>query len=360
MDEQLQPLREQIDTLDAQILALLNQRAQVAQQVGEVKKEFNAPVFRPERELQVIARVEAANQGPLLPDSIAAIWREIMSACRALEKRCVVACLGPAGTYSEQAVFNYFGRSVEVLTCPTMDEVFRATESGAADFGVVPVENSSEGAVSRTLDLLLQTPLKISGEVALPIHHTLYTQSGEMTQVTTICAHSQALAQCQRWLNQHYPKIARQSVASNAEAVRLAQDDPSIAGIAGDAAATVYNVKAVASHIQDDAHNKTRFLVVGHDETGASGQSGQDQTSMILSVPNKPGAVVALLQPLADHGVSMTRLESRPARQGAWEYYFYVDIEGHQHDANVVQALRQLKEQAAFMKVLGSYPKSVV
>ncbi|MES2260743.1 MAG: prephenate dehydratase [Pseudomonadota bacterium] len=356
MTDKLKPLREQIDAIDAQILALLNQRAKVAQQVGHVKAETMAPVFRPEREAQVLRGVADRNPGPMDSGDLQTIFREIMSACRALEKRVTVAYLGPVGTFSEQAVYQQFGSAVEGLPCASIDEVFRATEAGTADFGVVPVENSSEGAINRTLDLMLQTSLIISGEVSIAVHHSLMTKSGNMDGVTVICAHSQALAQCQVWLNQNYPNIERRAVASNAEAARLAGENPHMAAIASEIAGTQYKLGVVKGHVQDDPHNRTRFAVVGHLQTNPS---GKDQTSIVLAVPNKAGAVYQLLAPLATHGVSMTRFESRPARMGTWEYYFYVDIEGHVHDAAVAQALVELKDQAAFFKVLGSYPLSL-
>jgi chorismate mutase/prephenate dehydratase len=352
-DDKLKPLREQIDALDAQLLTLLNERAKVAQLVGHVKAETNAPVFRPEREAQVLARVAKNNPGPLHSSDLQSIFREVMSACRALENRVTVAFLGPVGTYSEQAVWQQFGQAVTELPCISIDEVFRSVEAGTAEFGVVPVENSTEGTINRTLDLLLQTTLTISGEVALPVHHSLMTRSGSMDGIKRICAHSQALAQCQSWLNEHYPTTERQAVASNGEAAKIATDDHSAAAIAGEMAAKRYGLSIVHAHIQDDPHNRTRFVVIGRLSPSAC---GKDQTSIVLSVPNKPGAVYELLAPLAKHGVSMTRFESRPARTGRWDYYFYVDIQGHANDPTVSKALAELQTQAAFFKVLGSYP----
>ena len=352
-DDKLKPLRDQIDAIDAQLISLLNQRAGVAQQVGHIKAETNAPVFRPEREAQVLARVAERNHGPLASSDLQSIFREVMSACRALEKRITVAYLGPAGTYSEQAVWQQFGQAVEGLPCVSIDEIFRSVEAGTAEFGVVPVENSTEGTVNRTLDLLMRTTLSISGEVALPVQHSLMTLTGTMDSVTRICAHSQALAQCQAWLNEHYPQLERRAVASNGEAARMASEEPGVAAIAGDMAARRYSLAIAHAHIQDDPHNRTRFFVVG---TLQPGPSGRDQTSLLLSVPNKSGAVYGLLAPLARHGVSITRFESRPARTGRWEYFFFVDIEGHAHDAKVAEALAELQTQAAFFKVLGSYP----
>ena len=355
-DKKLKPLREQIDAIDAQILDLLNARARIAQQVGHVKAETNAPVFRPEREAQVLRSVADRNPGPLVASDVQTIFREIMSACRALEKRVSVAFLGPVGTFTEQAVYQQFGHAVEGVSCSSIDEVFRSTEAGMSEFGVVPIENSSEGTISRTLDLLLQTPLAISGEISLPVHHSLMTRNGTMEGIKRICAHSQALAQCQIWLNQHCPNIERQAVASNAEAARIASEDSAVAAIAGEMAAQTYNLLIVNAHIQDDPHNRTRFAVIGRLQTAPS---GKDQTSLVLSVPNKAGAVYNLLAPLAKHGVSMKRFESRPARMGTWEYYFYVDVEGHAHHEKVARALTELQQNAAFFKVLGSYPVSL-
>lgn len=352
-DDKLLPLRQKIDAIDAQILDLLNQRARVAQEVGHVKAETNAPVFRPEREAQVLRRAADRNPGPLLGTDIQTIFREVMSACRALEKRVVVAYLGPEGTFSEQAVYQQFGHAIEGLPCVSIDEVFRDAEAGTADFGVVPIENSSEGVINRTLDLLLQTTLTISGEVAIPVHHSLMTASGNMEGITRICAHSQALAQCNAWLNQNYPAIERQAVASNAEAARMAGEDKSVAAIAGEIAGQKYNLQTVNAHIQDDPHNRTRFAVIGRLRTAPS---GRDQTSIVLSVPNKAGAVYNLLAPLARHGVSMTRFESRPAKTGHWEYYFYIDLDGHPEQPHVAAALAELRELCAFFKIIGAYP----
>ena len=353
MEKLLKPLRDQIDAIDVQLLDLLNRRARVAQEVGHVKNKVDAPVFRPEREAQVLRAITDRNPGPLGNNELQTIFREIMSACRSLEKKVIVAYLGPEGTFSEQAVYQHFGKSINAIPCASIDEVFRAAEAGTADFGVVPIENSTEGAISRTLDLLMQTPLTISSEVSIPIHHNLMTLSGNMDGVRSICAHSQALAQCQGWLNQHYPNIMRQAVASNAEAARLASEDPAVAAIAGEIASQHYGLQVVSAHIQDEPQNRTRFAVIGHKETEPS---GKDQTSLVLSVQNKAGAVYKMLAPLEKFGVSMTRFESRPAKTGAWEYYFFVDIEGHVKEEKIRLALAELKDSVAYFKVLGSYP----
>jgi len=354
-DGELDALRAAIDAVDREIVERLNRRARLAQQVGEFKHRTDAPVYRPEREAQIMARLRSINPGPLSGDAIEAIWREVVSACRELERRLRVAYLGPAGTFSEQALLRHFGSSVEAMPCATIDEVFRATEAGTTDFGVVPVENSSEGAVNRTLDLLLLTPLSISGEVSVPVRQNLMTISGSLDGVRRIASHPQSLAQCAGWLDRNAPGIERLPVASNAEAARLAATEPGTAAIAGDHAAQRYGLQIVARSIQDDANNRTRFAVIGRH---ACAPSGADQTSLILSVPDRAGAVHALIEPFARHGVSMKRFESRPARQGLWEYYFYIDVIGHRDDPPVVAALAELKSQAAFCKVIGSYPRA--
>lgn len=355
MDQDILPLREQIDAIDREIIALLNRRARLAQQIGEHKQRLQLPVFRPEREREVIRKVQDASSGPLHDDGIAAIWREVMSACRALEAREKVAFLGPEGTYSEVAARRFFGASCEFTPCADFDEVFRAQLSGAADYGVVAVENSTEGAVARTMDLLLAHPVRIVGEINLAIHHNLLRSVSGLEGVRAVLAHPQALSQCRSWLDAHLPGVERRAVASNAEGARLASEDASLAAIAGDHAAALYALHVAAAHIQDEAQNRTRFAVLGRRAPPAT---GNDRTSLILAVPNRAGAVVAMLQPLAAHGVSMTRFESRPARSGAWEYYFYVDIQGHADDAPVRAALDALRGHCAYFKDLGSYPVS--
>jgi chorismate mutase/prephenate dehydratase len=355
VDERLAELRRSIDAVDAQIVELISRRAGFAREVGEVKKLVDAPVYRPEREAQIFAKLRSINPGPLPNASIEAVYREIISACRELERRMRVAYLGPAGTFSEQALYRHFGSGVEPIACPSIDEVFRATEAGSTDFGIVPVENSTEGAVNRSLDLFLQTPLRICGEVSVPVRHNLLTRSGSMDGVRRICAHAQALAQCVGWLDRSFPGIERVPVSSNAEGARLASVEEHTAAIAGDAAASRYGLEAVAGGIQDDPLNRTRFAIVGHYDCGPS---GNDQTSLILSVPDRAGAVYALIEPLARHGVSMKRFESRPARSGQWEYYFYIDILGHRDDAAVAAALAEIRTHAAFSKVVGSYPRA--
>lgn len=350
-------LRVQIDALDRQLLTLLNQRAGLAQQVGEIKKHEGSPVFRPEREAQVIDGLKALNAGPLRAESVAPIWREIMSACRSLEAPTRVAYLGPAGTFSEEAAIGFFGSSTTGVLSGNIDEVFRSTVAGAADFGVVPVENSTEGMVARSLDLFLTTPLMIVGETSLLIRHNLLRKTTELAGIATVCAHPQALAQCQSWLSQHLPDAERRPVSSNAEGARLAAQDNSMAAIASTRAASNYGLHVVSPAIQDDAHNRTRFVIVALPEQHPQPKpSGHDCTSLVVSVANRPGAVHDMLVPLKQHGVSMTRLESRPARSGQWEYLFYIDLAGHPEQPHVAAALNELRAQCSFFKLLGAYP----
>ncbi len=353
-------LRQQIDRVDRDLLELLNRRAGLALEVGELKKREGSVVFRPEREAQVIDGLKAENAGPLQSDSVAPIWREIMSACRALETPTRVAYLGPAGTFSEEAALGFFGSSLVRLPCASIDEVMHATTSGAADFGVVPVENSTEGVVARSLDLFLTTPLFIIGETSLIVRHNLLRRDDHLADISAVCAHPQALAQCHRWLSHHLPDAERRPVSSNAEGARLAGQDRRLAAIASQRAASEYGLHIVAPAIQDDPHNRTRFAIVTHPSRHpAPKASGHDCTSLVVSVTNRPGAVHDMLVPLKNHGVSMTRFESRPARSGQWEYYFYIDVEGHPDDLRVDAALKELRSACAYFKILGTYPIDV-
>ena len=357
MTANLADLRVQIDALDRELLSLLNRRAQVAEQVGEVKKREGTPFFRPDRVAQVIEQIQQANQGPLKNEHVAAVWREIMSACLALESPVRVAYLGPAGTFSEQAALQFFGASIEHVPCVSIDEVFRATAAGSASYGVVPVENSTEGVVSRSLDLFLNSPLHIVGEISLMVRHNLLRLSESLEGIDAVYAHPQALAQCQGWLTTHLPHADRRTASSNAEGARLATTNPAWAGIASDRAATQLGLYTAAHAIQDDAFNRTRFAVVCLPQTLPSPPaSGKDCVSLVVSVPNRPGAVHDILVPLKKHGVSMTRFESRPARSGQWEYYFYIDLQGHPSQPPMAAALADLQSLCAFYKVLGTYP----
>ncbi len=354
MSDELLNLRNQIDHLDEEILARLAERAQCAQRIGTIKQ---GNLYRPEREAQVLRRLADANPGPLPDAAVQTIFREIMSACLALEQPLKVAYLGPAGTFSESASRKHFGSAPNFLPLSTIDDVFRAVEAGNVDYGVVPVENSTEGAVGGTLDLLLANPLKICGEVKLRIHQQLLSRADGIGAAKRLYSHAQSLAQCHEWLNRNLASLPRVPVASNAEAARLAAEDPESCAIAGEAAAELYGLKVLAANIEDDPNNTTRFLVIARHDAGPS---GSDRTSLVCSATNRPGAMHALLEPFARHGVSMTKLQSRPARSGLWEYVFYIDIEGHQDEAPVAAALKELNERAAFVKVLGSYPVAAI
>jgi chorismate mutase/prephenate dehydratase len=354
MTDRLKALRDRIDALDEEILRLSNARAEIAHEIGALKE--NGAIYRPEREAQVLRRLQALNLGPLPTTAVARLFTEIMSACRALEDSFAVAFLGPRGTFSEEAAIKHFGGSTGKVAAGSIDEVFRKVAAGSAGYGVVPVENSTEGAVGRTLDLLLATPLRICGEIALPVHQYLLAKRDGAAPLTRIYSHAQSLAQCHDWLEQNLPGVVRIAVVSNAEAARLAAAETGAAAIASQTAAELYGLDVRASNIEDDPNNTTRFLVIG---THDAAPSGRDKTSLVMSAANRPGAVHALLSPLAQHGVSMTRLESRPSRTGLWEYVFFVDIEGHQDDPHVARALDELQPLAAFLKVLGSYPVAV-
>ena len=359
MTAKLADLRVQIDAIDRELLALMNRRAQIAEQVGEVKKREGTPFFRPDRVAQVIEKIQQANTGQLKNEHVAAVWREIMSACLALESPVRVAYLGPVGTFSEQAALQFFGASIEHVPCISIDEVFRATATGSAEYGVVPVENSTEGMVSRSLDLFLNSPLHIIGEVSLMVRHNLLRLYDSLENIEAVYAHPQALAQCQGWLSTHLPNAERRTASSNAEGARLASTNPAWAGIASDRAASQFALHTAAHAIQDDAFNRTRFAVVCLPQTLPSPPpSGNDCISLVVSVPNRPGAVHDILVPLKVHGVSMTRFESRPARSGQWEYYFYIDLQGHPSQDQVKAALADLQRLCAFYKVLGTYPVS--
>ena len=355
----LADLRVQIDQLDAQLLTLLNQRAHLAESVGDIKRAEGSPFFRPDRVAQVLEKIQSNNLGPLKNQHVACIWREIMSACLALEAPQRVAVLGPVGTFCEQAAIEFFGSAAELIYCNNFDEVFHATSAGTAQYGVVGVENSTEGAVARSLDLFLRTPVHVIGEVSLLVRHNLLRQSASLEGIEVVLAHPQALGQCQEWLNKHLPHAERRAVASNAEGARLAATHPAWAGLASERAAAEFGLHVVAHAIQDEAYNRTRFAIISLPQTLATPPaSGKDCTSLVVSVPNKPGAVHDLLMPLKANGVSMTRFESRPAKSGQWEYYFYIDLDGHISQPHVAQALKELQGLCAFYKVIGSYPVS--
>lgn len=354
MSDALQKIRQRIDAIDDELLKLLSERARLAQEVGRIKE---GNIYRPEREAQVLRRIKDTNPGPLSGESAARLFREIMSACLALEQPLKVAYLGPQGTFSQAAAIKHFGHAAETVDCVSIDDVFRKVEAGMVDYAVAPVENSTEGAIGRTLDLLLNTPLKICGETVVRVHHCLLRMGEGREGIKQVYSHPQSLAQCHEWLNQNLPGVPRVPVASNGEAARLAAADANSAAIAGEMAAEIYALTVLAQNIEDEPNNTTRFLVLGsHD----AAPSGKDKTSLVMSAPNRPGAMHELLGPFARNGVSMTKLESRPSGTNLWDYVFYVDVEGHHSDEAVARSLAELQSIAPLLKVLGSYPAAVL
>jgi chorismate mutase/prephenate dehydratase len=353
----IEDLRRQIDQLDDEILGLVNERIERAKEVGVLKSQSgDKAVYRPEREAQVLNRLTNINSGPLHPSQLHTIFREIISVARAAESVPRVAVLGPAGTYSQAAVLKHFGREVEPIFGHDIEDVFRLVESCEADHGVVPVENSTEGGISNTLDCLVTTELSINGEVSLRISHSLVGQTHERELATAVLGHEQALAQCRHWLDQHLPTLQRVAVSSNAEAARQASENSVYLAVAGVETAEIYGLKLLERGIEDQPGNTTRFFVIG---TEAGNVSGRDKTSLLLSSRNRAGSLQRLLAPLSDNGISMSRIESRPSRTGLWEYIFFIDLEGHMTDEIVKTALTAIEQEAALFKVLGSYPQAI-
>jgi chorismate mutase/prephenate dehydratase len=369
-DRDLDAVRADIDSIDVQIQALLADRARCAQRVAEIKladvqaarergeQDTEVEFYRPEREAQVLRRIMERDSGPLEGSTVAHIFREIMSGCLALERPLQVAYLGPEGTFTQAAALKHFGHGAVCIPQGTIDGVFAEVESGNCNYGIVPVENSTEGMVSHTLDSFLDSPLKIAGEVELRIsHHLLVAPGTKSGEVTKICAHQQALGQCRNWLDTHWPRTAREAVSSNGEAARMAVSTPGLAAIAGDMAADTYSLERLAEHIEDAADNTTRFLVVGRSEVAPS---GHDKTSIVVSSRNKPGALFALLDPFRRGGISLTRIETRPSRTEKWAYVFFIEFEGHLQDPAAQAIMRELEEQSILLKPLGSYPIAVL
>lgn len=371
-DEQarLSELRNQIDSLDQQIMTLINERARCAQEVAHVKMaarpDEDVFFYRPEREAQVLRRIKDENPGPLSGEEVARLFREIMSACLALEKPMHIAFLGPEGTFTQSAALKHFGHSVVSVPLPAIDAVFREVESGAAHYGVVPVENSTEGMINHTLDMFMSSPLNICGEVQLRIHHHLL--AGDQTDgtvddkpaadtITRIYSHQQSFAQCRQWLDAHWHGVERVAVSSNAEAAKRAAQEPGTAAIAGDMAAELYGLHHLASTIEDRPDNTTRFLIVGREVVGPS---GHDKTSILVSMRNNPGALYRLLEPFHRRNLSLTRIETRPSPSGTWAYVFYIDFEGHADEPQAKAVLEEIEAEAVELKRLGSYPIGVL
>jgi chorismate mutase/prephenate dehydratase len=356
--KQLTAVRSEIDQLDEQIQALISARARLAYQVRASKGEFANAVdyYRPEREAQVLRNVMQRNQGPLTDAEMVRLFREIMSACLAQQEPLKVAYLGPEGTFTQQAVNRHFGHSVLALSHASIDGVFEQVQGSEADFGVIPVENSSQGIVSHTLDMFLSSDLHICGEIELRVHQNLMTHAKSLNQVERIYSHEQSLSQCKAWIRAHLPKAELIAVGSNAEAARRVRNAPEAAAIAGQSAAAVYGVPILFSNIEDRPDNTTRFLVVGRHLLAPS---GRDKTTLLLAGHEGPGLLFSLLKPLDKQKVNMTRIESRPSSLGKWDYVFFVDVEGHAQDSAIAAALVELKKISKLCRVLGSYPRAV-
>lgn len=357
--ERLKELRVEIDLLDERLLELCNQRARLAQQVAEVKQAGGEQqnFYRPEREAQVLRRLQGLNRGPLPDKAVLRLFRELMSACLALEMPLEVAFLGPEGTFTQEAAYKHFGHAIHACSLPAIDEVFRAVESGNAEYGVVPVENSTEGVITHTLDSFLVSSLKIAGEVVLRIHHNLLSRATRLGDVQRIYSHQQSLAQCRRWLDRYLPNLPRIAVSSNAEAARMASEDPGSAAIAGVAAAGLYGLDLLQRNIEDEPDNTTRFLVISRERVPPT---GNDKTSLFFATGNFPGALYRALEPFARTRISMTKIESRPSRRSPWDYVFFLDIEGHESEERVAQALAEMQDRVKTMTLLGSYPKAII
>ena len=360
LSDKLLKIRDSIDAIDEQMLELLSKRATCAEEVAKTKRESgekNLWFYRPEREAQILNKMSANNKGPLANERITAIYREIISSCLALEQSIKVAFLGPKGTFSQEASSKHFGHAVETVPMGSIKQVFTEVENGSVDYGVVPIENSTEGVISYTLDVFMHSPLKISGEVSLRIHQNLMTQNKNWKDVTTVYSHQQSLAQCRQWLDDNLPNAEQVPVSSNTEAARRAKEDPSAAAIAGVLAAETYGLEIAKKNIEDNLDNTTRFLVIGKQDVPPS---GEDKTTLMISAKNRSGALYHLLAPLAANGLDMTRIESRPSQNANWEYYFFMDIDGHAADPMVAKALGELSLESQMIRVLGSYPKAIL
>jgi chorismate mutase/prephenate dehydratase len=358
MNEKLTKLREKIDAVDESIQQLLNERAQLALDVGKIKRttEKDNIFYRPEREAKILQKIMERNSGPFSNKQIASIFRNILTACLNLQQQNKVAYLGPEGTYSQSAVFKHFGEETLTLPAPTIERVFREVEADNAYYGVVPIENSSTGIINTTLDILMTSPLKICGEIILPIHHHLLAMKDNLNGVQRVYAHEQSFLQCRQWLEQYLPKVETVQVSSNGLAAKQASMEENAAAIASDFAAQQYGLKILASNIEDNSRNETRFLILGNQRVA---KSGNDKTSLLIATPHFPGALLELLKPFADNNVNITLLESRPYRDQNWSYLFFIDIDGHQEDLPVMRTLEQLTQKSELLNILGSYPKVI-
>jgi len=353
MTKKLDKLRKKIDDIDKRLLELVSQRGLLAKEVGLLKND--GVIYKPEREAQVVSQLIKKNQGPLSNDSVTNIFKAIISNCRALEKKLAISFLGPSGTFSEEATIKHFGENVKSIPTNSIDEVFNNVQSEKVHYGVVPIENSTEGGISRTLDLLLMKDLKICGEITLPVHHCLISKSKDLSKIKSIYAHGQSLAQCHDWIANNLPDAEKITVLSNAEGAKISSKQQFSAAIASARAASIFKLNILQNHIEDEPNNTTRFLILSDQEIAPS---GNDKTSIVVATKNKPGAIVDLIKPFALRKVSLTKLESRPSRLGMWEYVFFIDVEGHKNDSKVKLCLTEIEKKSSFMKFLGSYPKN--
>jgi chorismate mutase/prephenate dehydratase len=355
--QRLAEIRKQIDSIDVQLLQIINQRAQLAVEVGNIKRHDNENIFyRPEREAQILQQVVTSNQGPLTEEQVTLIFRNILTSCLSLQHPIKIATLGPEGTFSQAATIKHFGIETEIEFSASIDQVFREIEAKNADYGVVPIENSTTGIINPVLDALRTSALTICGEIILPIHHHLLVAS-KTEEIRRIYAHEQAFLQCENWLSKNLPDVMRIPVASNGEAAKRARSEADSAAIAGDLAVQQYDLAILEKNIEDNPKNETRFLILGHQKVGPS---GKDKTSLLISTPHTPGALIDLLTPFADHQVNIVLIESRPAHDCNWAYFFFIDIEGHQEDAAVKRALSGLAQKSVLLHLLGSYPKAKI
>jgi chorismate mutase / prephenate dehydratase len=345
--------RSRINDLDNQILNLLNQRAEAALKIGDLKRRHGLPYYVPEREAEIVSRLSAANAGPMPGDTVRAVWREILSGCRAIEHPLTVAYLAPPATFTHQAALQHFGAACRFTPARAIVDIFDEVEQGRAEYGVVPVENSTEGAVNVTLDRLIDSDVLICGERYLTIAQHLLSHAKELRDVKAVLSHPQGLAQCRRWLAQHMPEVPTQEVSSTAGAAEMAAGDPTLAAIASDLAGELYKVPVLRPRIEDNPHNATRFLVIGKRPVGVT---ARDKTSILFAMRNEPGALYRILEPLARAGVNLSKIESRPAKRRPWEYVMFVDFEGHRDTPVVTAALAELTARTLFLRVLGSYP----
>ena len=355
----LDELRRAIDAVDDELLDLLNRRAALTIEVGEVKRRegSDSEFYRPDREAKILRRLAEANTGPMPNKQLVRLVREIISTCLSLEKRLQVGYLGPAGTFTHDALLKHFGGAVEAVSASSIADVFREVESKACDYGVVPIENSLGGAVNLTLDSLARSPLRICAEVNLEIHHQLLSKANSVVELDCVYAHEQAFDQCRAWLHNHLPAAALVPLASNAAAAARVAKEPTSGAIASRHAGELYGIKALAENIEDNPHNTTRFIVLGR---SSPGHTGDDRTSIMFTMPNKPGALHDILSILSDRGISMSRIESRPRRAGDWDYIFFIDLLGHPDDETVSAALVEIESRAAMFKLLGSCPRAIL